>query len=160
MSNLREADVSFSGHTLIDIKRVVGQNDGAVLAGAVSVAGPLDRMADWQLQLVPSDALLPKLFRPMLDRGLRTIPLRIGSHTLQLSLAPLLGAHRAEEPLDREPTNEWLPFLSGGELPRPISGQSVALPLPTQLPHQEAPLEMPAAIESRQESSLSTTDTP
>lgn len=87
IGNLSEADLSFLGKTLADIKTVAGERDRS-LAAEVQLSGPVDQPAAWKVQLVAGNEIVQRMLRPLFDRGIENVKIKVGQQTIQVGLTP------------------------------------------------------------------------
>lgn len=87
IGNLSEADLSVFGRTVADVKQLAGEGP-PVLSGEVQIAGALDRLDQWELTLIPGNEIVRDLIKPLLDRRIGTMPVRLGEQTIPVGIAP------------------------------------------------------------------------
>lgn len=87
IGNLSEADLSVFGRTVADVKQLAGEGP-PVLSGEVQIAGALDRLDQWELALIPGNEIVRDLIKPLLDRRIGTMPVRLGEQTIPVGIAP------------------------------------------------------------------------
>lgn len=87
VGNLSEADLSFLGKTIADIKTVAGERDRS-LAAEVQLSGPVDQPAAWKVQFVAGNEIVQRMLRPLFDRGIENVKIKVGQQTIQVGLTP------------------------------------------------------------------------
>ena len=91
ISNLSDADLSSLGKTLADLKKIAGSSE-RTLTGEIQISGPLDQPGDWRIQLVPGNDIVQRLIKPLLDRGIEIVQIKVGQQTIHVGLAPATEA--------------------------------------------------------------------
>lgn len=88
LAHLEEGDVSRRGRTVVDVKKVLNAAAQKTLSGEIRLTGPLDRPEQWQFQLVPGNDTVQQLMRPLLERGVASIQLKMGEQVINVGLTP------------------------------------------------------------------------
>jgi len=167
IGNLSEADLSVLGATLVDIKQVAGEGE-STLTGEIQIAGPLDYPTQWRFQLVPGNTIVQRLVKPLLDRGVEVIRIKVGKQMIQMGLTPATESaissietitKQVEEALEILAPPSPVPSLpatrSTGQAgvptpealtppPSPSEEQPPASPAPSSPPPSQPPAEQPA----------------
>ncbi|HBH97040.1 MAG TPA: hypothetical protein DDX89_04520 [Candidatus Omnitrophica bacterium] len=126
IGHLSEADLSVFGRTVADVKQLAGESP-PVLSGEVQIAGPLDRLDQWELTLIPGNEIVRDLIKPLLDRRIGTIPVRLGGQAIPVGSTPATeeamssvsaGSQQVEEALEiLAPSQPSEPSPSSAEVP-------------------------------------------
>jgi len=87
IGNLSEADLSFLGKTIADIKKLAGEGDRS-LAAEVQLSGPVDQPAAWKVQFVAGNEIVQSMLRPLFSRGIENVKIKVGQQTIQVGLTP------------------------------------------------------------------------
>ena len=133
-------DISIGGRTLLDIKEELDTGESAILTGEVKVTGPLDDTTQWHLELVPGNAIVQRLMKPLLDRGREAIRLRLGRGRIEVGISSATEDEMSDIEEASKQVEESLEILTTTHFP-----EEVAAELAKQLPVPEE--ELPAAAE-------------
>jgi len=136
IDNLSEGDLTFLGKTLAEIKKGTGESE-RTLTGELQISGPLDRSADWRIQLAPGNEIVQRLVKPLLDRGGGTVPIKVGKQTIQVGITTADEAVMSNIEAASKTVEESLKILA------PASPSPEAPPLAS-APSSEATAEQPA----------------
>ena len=99
IGNLSEADLSVFGRTVADVKRLAVDGEPR-LSGDVQIEGPLDRLDQWELTLIPGNEIVRDLIKPLLDRRIGTIPVRLGEQAIPVGITPAQPPEPSPSPPD------------------------------------------------------------
>ena len=87
VGNLSEADLSFLGKTFADIKTLAGGPDRS-LSAEVQLSGPLDMPEAWKVRFVAGNEIVQSMLRPLFNRGIENVKIKVGQQTIQVGLTP------------------------------------------------------------------------
>lgn len=88
IDQLSEADLSFLGKTVADIKKLAGDSPHPVLTGELQLSGPMDVPADWRLQLAPGNEMVENILEPLFKRRGEAVKIKVGQQTIEVGLTP------------------------------------------------------------------------
>ena len=138
LENLEEGDVSHRGRAVVDVKKVLSKSAQKTLSGEIRLTGPLDQPEQWQFQLVPGDATVQQLMRPLLEHGVASIQVKMGEQVIKVDLAP--GSPEAITSVEQasQAVQEQLQVVHPAEtmpsLETPVPEEAVSPPAPAAPP--------------------------
>ena len=152
VGNLSDADLAFLGKTLGDAKKLVSGSQPA-LTGEIQLSGSLDQPLEWRFQLVPGNEIVQHLVKPLLDRGIEIIRIKVGKQTIPVGLMPATEATKADSEAAKQHVQEALQLIAPTSPPAatpeavgPSPQSPAATPEPprTSVQSSEPPSEKPA----------------
>lgn len=148
ISHLSEADLSYQGRAIADIKKLVGGSEGT-LRGEIQITGQLDHPKEWQVQLVPGNEVVQRLVSPLVARGIEIIQIKVGTQTIQVGLAPATEAAKSSMEATSQTVKDTLQVLAPTPPPPQGPAAEPTPPLsPEPSPHvvpQQPGVQQPAA---------------
>ena len=130
VGNLSEADLSFLGKTIADIKTVAGERDPS-LSAEVQVSGLVDQPAAWKVQVVVGNEIVQSMLQPLFSLGIENVKIKVGQRTIQVGLTPASEEAKTSIQEASKTVEESLKLLAPEE-PAPVEETPPPAPPPAQ----------------------------
>ena len=138
IGNLSEADLSFLGKTIADVKTLAGGANRS-LAAEVQLSGPLDQPAAWKVQFAAGNEIVQSMLRPLFNRGIENVKIKVGQQTIQVGLTPASEAATSSMQEASKTIEESLKILAPAPEPVTTDDSPPASP-PAQGSSSDAPV--------------------
>ena len=128
LGNLSEGDFSVRGRTIVDVKKLKGDDPDPSLAGEIAFSGPLDDPSAWQAEFLPGDVRVQGLVERLLEYGVTRIKIAIGDRPVYISMSPATPATMTDLEASSREVQQALELLAAPELPETAEDAAAATP--------------------------------
>ena len=128
LGNLSEGDFSVHGRTIVDVKKLKGDEPDPSLTGEIFFSGPLDDPSAWQAEFLPGDVRVQGLVERLLEYGVTRIKVAIGDRPVYISMSPATPATMTDLEASSREVQQALELLAAPELPETAEDAAAATP--------------------------------
>ena len=128
LGNLSEGDFSVHGRTIVDVKKLKGNDPDPRLTGEITFTGPLDDPNAWAAQFLPGDVRVQGLVERLLEYGVTRIKVALGDRPIYISMSQATPATMTDLEATSREVQQALELLAAPELPETAEEAAAATP--------------------------------